>query len=108
MRAAPSAPSVSSRVRMAPGSPSKRPRDRVTLHVGGQTFVTSRTTLTSASSYFSRLLSTEWEHGEQGAEPIFLDRDADAFCILLSYMRCGHATVLPEATELFARVMLDA
>ena len=37
--------------------------DRVTLHVGGEKFVTCRATLEPASSYFARRFSAEWSSG---------------------------------------------
>ena len=42
------------------------------------------------------------------SEDNFLDRDADSFRILLSFMRFGHVSVLPQEPALFARVLLDA
>ena len=81
--------------------------DRVTLHVGGETFVTCRATLEPASSYFARRFSAEWSSGVP-SEDCFLDRDADSFRVLLSFMRCGHVSVLPRDPALFSRVLLDA
>ena len=89
---------------------SKRPRsesrDRVTLDVGGQRFTTSVATLSGASAYFSRKFSQDWESASD--EEIFLDRDADAFKVLLSCMR-NRRVLLPEADkDLCSRVLLEA
>lgn len=81
--------------------------DRVTLHVGGEKFVTCRATLEPASSYFARRFSAEWSSGVPSAD-CFLDRDADSFRVLLSFMRCGHVSLLPRDPALFSRVLLDA
>ena len=88
-------------------SPNHEAPDRVTLHVGGETFVTCRATLEPASSYFARRFSAEWSSGVP-SEDCFLDRDADSFRVLLSFMRCGHVSVLPRDPALFSRVLLDA
>jgi len=89
------------------GTASAAAPDRLTLHVGGETFVTCRATLEPASSYFARRFSAEWSSG-MPSEDNFLDRDADSFRILLSFMRFGHVSVLPREPALFARVLLDA
>ena len=89
------------------GTASAEAPDRLTLHVGGETFITCRATLEPASSYFARHFSAEWSSG-MPSEDNFLDRDADSFRILLSFMRFGHVSVLPREPALFARVLLDA
>ena len=88
-------------------APNHEAPDRVTLHVGSETFVTCRATLEPASSYFARRFSAEWSAGVP-SEDCFLDRDADSFRVLLSFMRCGHVSVLPRDPALFSRVLLDA
>ena len=92
----------------ATGPPAKRRQtDRVTLDVGGTIFHTTENTLTSSSSYFSRLFSGPWQDAA-GDEPRFLDRDADAFRVLLSCLR-NRTIVLPEADPaLCSRVLLEA
>ena len=97
------------RVRAAGGgdTASAEAPDRVTLHVGGETFVTCRATLEPASSYFARRFCAEWSSGVP-SDDCFLDRDADSFRVLLSFMRCGHVSVLPRDPALFSRVLLDA
>ena len=56
--------------------------------------------------YFSRLYSDSW--CDDGDEPQFLDRDPDAFRVLLSCMRT-RSIILPENNlELCARVLLEA
>ena len=85
-------------------APDREAPDRVTLHVGGETFVTCRATLEPASSYFARRFSAEWSAGVP-SEDCFLDRDADSFRVLLSFMRCGHVSVLPRDPALFSRVL---
>ena len=84
----------------------RRKQDRVALDVGGELFHTSQTTLVSNSMYFSRLFSDSW--CDDGDGPQFLDRDPDAFRVLLSCMRT-RSIILPEKDpELCARVMLEA
>ena len=56
----------------------------ITLNVGGTNFITSASTLTNNSAYFDSLLSGNWADSQN---EIFLDRNADAFKILLDYMR---------------------
>lgn len=80
--------------------------DRLTLEVGGETFVTSVTTLTGSSSYFARQLSTEWRTSHDDST-FFLDRDAEPFKVLLSFMRTGAAR-LPKDADAFAAVMQEA
>lgn len=85
---------------------SKRSRDRVSLDVGGQLFHTTVTTLSGASAYFSRMFSSDWESTLDG-DAIFLDRDPDAFKVLLSCMR-SKSVLLPEADkDLAVRVLLE-
>ena len=76
-------------------APAARPHGRVVLNVGGTRFESSRSTLERASSYFRSLL-TRWD--DNGDEELFLDCDANAFEILLSYMRIG-ALTLPQHDE---------
>ena len=87
---------------------SKRPRsesrDRVTLDVGGQQFTTSVATLSGASAYFSRKFSQDWESAPD--EEIFLDRDADAFKVLLSCMRNRRVLLPEDDKDLCARALL--
>ena len=79
---------------------------RVELDVGGTRFVSSRSSLEAASEYFRSLLG-RWD--QQAAEPIFLDCDADAFQVLLSYMRVATCVLLPQHDEgLATRVLLLA
>ena len=94
-------------------SPPKRRRtssDHVVLNVGGSTFTTTASTLSASCSYFARLFSNEWSGSsdERGDDPIFIDRDPDAFKHLLSCMR-NHCILLPEADmDLCKRVLLEA
>ena len=86
-------------------APAARPHGRVVLNVGGTRFESSRSTLERASSYFRSLL-TRWDDASD--EPLFIDCDANAFEILLSYMRIGVLT-LPQADEaLCIRVLMHA
>ena len=78
--------------------------DRVVLDVGGTSFTTSVSTLSSSSTYFEALFS-RWD--EASNEVVFLDRDPDAFRVLLSCMRQKKA-MLPEDKDLFKRVLMDA
>ena len=80
--------------------------DRVTLNCAGTLFYTTTATLRLTSSYFASMLNDRWE--ESKPDEIFLDRDADAFKVLLSCMR-NHTVLLPQSdADLFARVMLEA
>ena len=84
-----------------------RPHGRVVLDVGGQHFVSSRSTLEGSSSYFQALLA-RWDE-ESNGEPLFIDCDADAFGVLLSHMRIASNLILPDDNEkLCARVLLLA
>ena len=86
-------------------APATRPHGRVVLNVGGTRFESSRSTLERASSYFRSLL-TRWDDASD--ESLFIDCDANAFEILLSYMRIGVLT-LPQADEaLCIRVLMHA
>lgn len=80
-----------------------RPVDRVTIDVGGQLFVTSISTLTGASAYFSHAFSDRWQ--ADGQEMLFLDRDPEPFGHLLSYMR-SRALELPESDPALCRRVL--
>jgi len=91
----------------------KRPRsngssDKLGLNVGGEIFFTSKSTLIANSAFFARKFSNEWSTEETADEELFLDRDADAFRLLLSCMR--HRTaLLPEHDKLLCtRVLLEA
>jgi len=82
-----------------------RPRtDRVVVDVGGTLFTTSQSTLTASSSYFRMLFSGRWSSDES----IFLDRDPQAFAVLLCYMRNGDIDLSAESAALARRVLLDA
>jgi hypothetical protein len=86
----------------------RQPRDRVSLDVGGHLFTTSISTLRGASAYFSRLFSQDWESTFTNDATLFLDRDADAFKVLLSCMR-NNTVLLPENDlDLCSRVLLEA
>ena len=63
------------------------PQDgRVTLNVGGTLYTTTRSTLLSeAGSFFTSLLSNDWEGDAQ--QQIFIDRDGDLFKHILRCMR---------------------
>ena len=86
------------------GPPAKRQQsDRVTINVGGTVFHTSEGTLAADSAYFSRLFAGRW-HDATGAER-FLDRDPDAFRVLLSCLR-NRTVLLPEADPSLCTVVL--
>ena len=84
---------------------SERPRGRVVLDVGGTRFVSSKSSLERASTYFRSLLM-RWD--EQVDEPLFIDADADAFQVLLSYMRVGTLTLPKHDEGLCVRALLHA
>jgi hypothetical protein len=82
-------------------------RGRLVLDVGGSRFVSCRSTLEANSTYFRSLLS-RWADENSVDDPIFIDADADAFQILLSYMR-NSTILLPSADHgLCSRVLLCA
>jgi hypothetical protein len=83
----------------------ERARGRVVLDVGGTAFVSSATSLERSSSYFRSLLA-RWD--EEVDEPLFIDADADAFAILLSYMRVGTLTLPKHDDGLCVRTLLQA
>ena len=90
-------------------APAKRQKtDRVRLNVGGTIFETSVTTLTGGSSFFASMFSRWDDNSNQDPEGIFIDRDADAFRVLLSCMRHGAAVLPTLDRDLCARVLLDA
>ena len=64
-----------------------------------------RQTLERASSYFRSLL-TRWD--DDSDEPLFVDCDANAFDILLSYMRIGVLTLPQNDEALCIRVLMHA
>lgn len=83
-------------------------KDRIVLDVGGTEFTSSISTLTANSTYFAALFSRWDDDDDNGNADIFLDRDADAFAVLLSCMRHKRALLPHNNTELFKRVLLDA
>ena len=90
-------------------APAKRQKpDRVRLNVGGTVFETSMTTLTGGSSFFASMFSRWDDNSNHDPEGIFIDRDADAFRVLLSCMRQGAAVLPTLDRDLCARVLLDA
>ena len=102
---------MSKRARSEPADAFSTPHaprtDRVVLDVGGETFVTTASTLTGSSSYFARLLSSEWKAAASPDSTIFLDRDAEPFKVLLSFMRSGKPR-MPNDPEAFAAIMHEA
>ena len=97
------------RVAVADESPSSKNRrriaDRVEVDVGGKLFTTSVSTLTGSSAYFRRIFSDSWDSGEG---VLFLDRDAEPFAFLLSYMRSGAVELASADSWLCKRIMLEA
>jgi|EP00908_Phaeocystis_cordata_P017793 hypothetical protein len=87
-------------------SAKRQKTDHVRLNVGGTIFETSVTTLTGASSFFASMFS-RWDDSLH-SDCVFIDRDADTFRILLSYMRTGIAVLPSLDHDLCARVILDA
>jgi len=89
----------------------------VRLIVGGEVFMTSRSTLEANSDYFCRVFAEEWAEpqdtggfgwNDHPQEELFLDRDADVFRVLLSIMRSGHVVLPQHDNELCMRVLHDA
>ena len=81
----------------------RRRNNRVTLEVGGETFTTTRDTLTRGSDYFEGLLV-----GDDDDAEVFVDRDADLFRVLLSCMRQRSSAALPREETICARLLLEA
>jgi len=80
---------------------------RVKLNVGGKIFLTSLDTLTMNSTFFQSRFS-RWGNGEHAEdEEVWIDRDADAFQILLSCMR-SRSAMLPSDLLLCESVLRDA
>jgi hypothetical protein len=60
--------------------------DKIILEVGERRFVTTTTTLTEQSGFFSSLLSGRWDN-EETSNSYFLDLDGDVFAHVLRYLR---------------------
>ena len=75
---------MSKRKRGGSGSAQEEPvrKDHIVINVGGTRFTTSVSTLTGSSTYFEALFS-RWDDDDKEPE-IFLDRDPDAFRVILS------------------------
>lgn len=84
----------------------QRRSDCVTIDVGGTRFKTTVSTLTASSAYFSAIFSVQWE--EEGRDEYFLDRDAQPFGILLSFMRSGQLKLPKDNDELTEAILLEA
>ena len=69
----------------------------VTLNVGGSKFTTSRSTLTSRSSFLASMFSGRHALQPGGDGSFFIDRDPTHFQALLNYLRCGAITVPKNA-----------
>ena len=93
--------------RAATPSTASASRGRVVLDVGGTRFVSSRSTLESSSTYFRSLL-VRWADEVTEDDPIFIDADADAFQVLLSYMRSSTLLLPSKDYELCSRAILLA
>lgn len=87
-------------------SSSRSGSGRVQLNVGGTCMTTALTTLEARSSYFRSMFS-RWSTADEHDE-IFLDCDADAFRVLLSYMRSGVVLLPKTDPDLCSRVLLQA
>mmetsp|Transcript_13411 Transcript_13411/g.22461 ORF Transcript_13411/g.22461 Transcript_13411/m.22461 type:complete len:224 (-) Transcript_13411:206-877(-) len=65
----------------------------IELDVGGKIFRTTKSTLCSTDSFFSRMLSGDtWGEGITKG-PIFIDRDHTVFAGILSFLRSGRLVV---------------
>ena len=80
----------------------------IRLNVGGVIFTTTVDTLTSNSRFFEATLASH--HFCTPSEEIFLDRDADAFAVLLSCFRQRSLMPLPlrNNPELCSAVLIEA
>lgn len=62
---------------------------QIALQVGERRFLTTRSTLTHESAFFSSLLSDRWSHTAQADGSYFIDADPDIFVHILRYLRRG-------------------
>lgn len=60
----------------------------IKLNVGGHTFATARSTLEAQSTYFQRLLSSQFTDLDASGEA-FIDRDPRYFHLILNFLRSG-------------------
>ncbi|OCT52435.1 hypothetical protein CLCR_10829 [Cladophialophora carrionii] len=72
----------------APPSHPSPASDPITVQVGERRFVTFRSTLTSESPYFQRLISAQRER-TQADGSYFVDADESLFTYILRYLRSG-------------------
>jgi len=84
--------------------------DRIIIDVGGTQFVSSKSTLSTNSSYFQALLSQTWTHETETETEtnknfdFFVDQNPNAFKVLLDFMRKGCI----EVEQLTSDVLLQA
>src|SRR5947209_16168674 len=69
----------------------------VKLNIGGTTFTTSLSTLTTQETFFSALLSGAFEVVEDEFGAYFIDRDPRNFHLILNYLR-GQDIFLDDLT----------
>ncbi|CAD6448865.1 eefd5568-33e1-42f4-a812-8000b83adf08-CDS [Sclerotinia trifoliorum] len=80
---------------MSSTTPNIDARDRITLHVGTQSFITTAGTLTSKSDFFRRFLSPTWNTPEKDGS-YFLDADPILFGHILQYLRRNKPPILHD------------
>lgn len=70
---------------------------KVSLDVGGRVFATTVETLTSEEdTFFTALLSRQWDLEKDEKGRIFIDRNGDLFAEILDFMRNPSEFILPE------------
>ena len=84
---------------------------RIILDVGGTIFHTTTLTLCNVDGFFNRMITGEWQESItlHSLTPIFIDRDADCFSLILSYLRSRRLCLDENTTESFLqRALLEA
>jgi len=76
--------------------------ERVTLDIGGESYVTSIGTLTKTNCYFTDVFSGKIIPGKDEKGNIFIDRNGPRFGFILDYLRDGILpSPLPDITRQF-------
>lgn len=80
--------------------------DIVKLNVGGRSFMTRRSTLTSIpNTMLSQMFSGQLQPGEKVNDEYFIDRDGDLFVYILAYLRNKS---LPKGRHLLKQLLSEA
>ncbi len=81
--------------------------DIVTLNVGGRRFMTTTSTLCKFNGMFCKMFSDKWSVREESDGNVFIDRDGDAFGVVLNYMRSGSVDIPPALSVSQVQLELD-